>query len=150
MTKHAYEETSNDDKARLLSNLPEGWWTGADSIETRLGEFLAGMAQQQQQQQQQQQLQHQQQQQQQQQQQRSGGEDSSSSSGMEEDEEEEAGATLIEDTVMGNGNTRGVKPVERGGSGMLKATIKKNKGKGGGKISSHSSEGGRRDQKTSR
>jgi hypothetical protein len=65
-----YAETSNDDKVRLLSNLPEGWWTGADSIETRLGEFLVGIAQQQQKQQQQrQQLQQQQQQEQQQQQQ---------------------------------------------------------------------------------
>ena len=47
-------------------------------------------------------------------------------------------------------NTRGVKPVERGGAGKPKTKIKKNKSKGDGKISSHSSEGGRRDQKPAR
>ena len=51
---------------------------------------------------------------------------------------------------MGDGNTRGVKPVERGGAGKPKTKIKKNKSKGGGKISSHSSDGGRRDQKPAR
>ncbi len=69
---------------------------------------------------------------------------------MEEDEEGEAGATPLEDTEIGDGNTRGVKPVERGGSGKPKVTIKKSKGKAGGKTSSHSSEGGKRDQKPSR
>jgi hypothetical protein len=43
---------------------------------------------------------------------------------------------------MGDGNTRGVKPVERGGAGKPKTKIKKNKSKGDGKISSHSSDGG--------
>jgi hypothetical protein len=69
---------------------------------------------------------------------------------MEEDEEGEPGATPLEDTEMGDENTRGVKSVERGGSGKLEATIKKSKGKAGGKTSSHRSEGGKRDQKPSR
>jgi hypothetical protein len=56
--------------------------------------------------------------------------------------EDEAGVGLAEDTEMGDGNTRGVKPVERGGAGKPKTKIKKNKSKGGGKISSHSSDGG--------
>jgi hypothetical protein len=66
------------------------------------------------------------------------------------DEQEEAGVESVEDTEMKDGSTKEVKSVERGGSAKPKATIKKSKGKASGKISSHSSEGDKRDQKPTR
>jgi hypothetical protein len=69
---------------------------------------------------------------------------------MEEDDEEEAGAVPVEDRERGEGNTGGVKPAESGGSLKPKSTIKKSKGKGGSKTSSHSSDVDRRDKQTVR
>ena len=69
---------------------------------------------------------------------------------MDENEEEEAGFEPVEDTEMKDGNTSGVKLVERGGVGKPKSTKKKNKGKGGGKSRSRSPKVGTRDQKTVR
>jgi hypothetical protein len=46
-----YDEMNDPEKVCLLSNLPEGWWTGGTShtsIEMRLWEFVEGNEQRQQ------------------------------------------------------------------------------------------------------